>query len=356
MWNTLEKKEMETKKNNSAITPCFIVGIGRSGTTLLTDMLNGNPHISAAPENNFILFGKNLSTLSGSNLITEFKTLFTLNHNHTQSIWKPDLSFLEKYQTPEENLTYQQLCTEVYLHNNPTKDKNQIQVFVDKNPIYSLYIKDLIMLFPKAKFIVLSRDYRDNIVSRRKHARGTISTISKLMVSLGASWRLYYKSILKEEKKIPNQFIRVRYEDIVEQPKETLLKITSFLNISFDEKMLHTHENSIMTKFESLDLPKAAKDKIYEMHNRLNMPLNSEHINYWKDKFSKQDLILLETICSSAAKEFNYASFSQPTSIEIIWAYSRIIIAYPFFWLSVIVYYLPYYHLPFKIKKGILKK
>ncbi|MBQ20620.1 MAG: hypothetical protein CMD31_07675 [Flavobacteriales bacterium] len=343
---------MGTQKNNLDITPCFIVGIGRSGTTLLTDMLNGNPCISAAPENNFILFGKKLSTLSGSNLIAEFKTLFTLNHNHTQSIWKPDLSFLEKYNINEKQINYQELCKEVYLHNNPAKDQNQIKVFVDKNPVYSLYIKDLIALFPDAKFIILTRDFRDNIVSRKKHTEGTIS---KLMVSYAASWSLYYTSILKYEQKFPEKFIRIKYEAIVKQPKETLNKITDFLTISFNEKMLHTHENSVMEKFEKADLSKAAKDKIIEMHNRLKMPLNNERINYWKDKFSNQDLILIETICSKTAKEFNYLSFSKANLLEKIWAYFRIITIYPLFKLSVILYYFPYYSIPYKLKKIIFK-
>jgi len=343
---------MGTQKNNLDITPCFIVGIGRSGTTLLTDMLNGNPCISAAPENNFILFGKNLSTLSGSNLIAEFKTLFTLNHNHTQSIWKPDLSFLGKYNVNEKQTNYQELCKEVYLHNNPTKDKNQIKVFVDKNPVYSLYIKNLIALFPDAKFIILTRDFRDNIVSRKKHTEGTIS---KLMVSYAASWSLYYTSILKYEQKFPEKFIRIKYEAIVEQPKETLNKITDFLTISFNEKMLHTHENSVMEKFEKADLSKAAKDKIIEMHNRLKMPLNNERINHWKDKFSNQDLILIETICSKTAKEFSYMSFSKANLLEKIWAYLRIVTVYPLFRLSVVLYYFPYYSLPYKLKKNIFR-
>ncbi len=343
---------MKSQKNNLDITPCFVVGIGRSGTTLLTDMLNGNPCISAAPENNFILFGKNLSTLSGSGLIAEFKTLFTLNHNHTQSIWKPDLSFLEKYNVNESHISYQELCKEVYLHNNPTKDKNQIKVFVDKNPVYSLYVKDLIALFPDAKFIIITRDYRDNIVSRRKHTEGTIS---KLMVSYSASWSLYYTSILKYEQKFPDKFIRVKYEDIVEQPKETLSKITDFLTITFNEKMLYTHENSVMEKFEKADLSQAAKDKIIEMHHRLRMPLNNERINYWKDKFSNQDLILIETICSKTAKKFNYMSFSKANLVEKIWGYLRIVTIYPLFRLSVILYYFPYYSLPYKLKKIIFR-
>ena len=343
---------MEFQKNNLDITPCFIVGIGRSGTTLLTDMLNGNPCISAAPENNFILFGKNLSTLSGSNLIAEFKTLFTLNHNHTQSIWKPDLSFLEKYNVNESHISYQKLCKEVYLHNNFAKDKNKIKVFVDKNPVYSLYIKDLITLFPDAKFIILTRDFRDNIVSRKKHTEGTIS---KLMVSYAASWRLYYTSILKYEQKFPEKFTRVKYEAIVGQPKETLNKITDFLNIAFDEKMLHTHENSVMKKFEKADLPQAAKDKIIEMHHRLKMPLNNERINYWTDKLSKQDLILIEIFCSKTAKEFSYTSLSKANLLEKNWAYLRIVTTYPLFILSVVLYYFPYYSLPYKLKKIIFR-
>ena len=77
-------KEPNSHKN---ITPCFILGIGRSGTTLLTNMLNGHEFISAAPENNFILFGEPLRKItSPKTLIHEFKSLTKLKQSNLKNV------------------------------------------------------------------------------------------------------------------------------------------------------------------------------------------------------------------------------------------------------------------------------
>ena len=98
---------MKERNSHLNITPCFIVGIGRSGTTLLTNMLNGHESISAAPENNFILFGEPLRKItSQKTLIQEFNLMTKLKHNHTYSIWEPDISTLEK----DNVLDYSSIC------------------------------------------------------------------------------------------------------------------------------------------------------------------------------------------------------------------------------------------------------
>lgn len=338
------------ERNYNLILPCFIVGMGRSGTTLLTTMFNGNPWVSAAPENNFILFGQPLASKQGDELKKEFGRLTELAHNHTLSIWEPDLSSLSCHNCYS---SYQTLCKAVYAHAQDQKSPDNITAFVDKNPIYSLYVERIIQIFPEAKFVILTRDYRDNILSRTKYTKGFVS---QWMVSFAYSWRLYYERILRIEARYPSNFIRVRYEDLVEQPEQQIRRITDFIGIGFHSNMLNTQDESLMNKFTQSEQPAEMKQKISEMHARLNQPINKDRVAYWKGRFSRRELIIQELICGKLAEQFGYKKSLGPNKWERMMAYIEIGLLSPLFKATVWVYYLPYYNFPWVIKKMWFKR
>lgn len=340
---------MKERNSHKNITPCFIVGIGRSGTTLLTNMLNGHESISAAPENNFILFGEPLRKItSQTTLIQEFNLMTKLKHNHTYSIWEPDISKLDISDT----LNYSSICKWVYCHSTQDKNPESIRVFVDKNPIYSLYIKKILKIFPDARFIVLTRDYRDNILSRKKYTEGFIS---RFIVSLAAAWNHYYAKILKAKAKDENRFHLIRYEDLVKDPSVELSSICSFLNLDFQESMLNTLHSSLLDRFDKTNAPESVKTKIHEMHNRLSKPIDSERVNYWVGKFSRREILIQEKLCNRLGDKFGYLRTQAPNFITQIGVIAEIIIIYPLFRATLFIYYLPYYHFPWKLKKWWFK-
>jgi hypothetical protein len=328
----------------------FYCGYGALRHHTAHDYVQWASEISAAPENNFILFGQPLERLHGDELIGEFRVLTKLMHNHTLSIWEPDL---EDLKIENGNSSYQALCKAIYAHTQEQKSPENIAVFVDKNPIYSLYADRIIQIFPEAKFILLTRDYRDNILSRTKYTKGFVSN---WMVSFALSWKLYYKKLLQVEASHPSKFIRVRYEDLVEQPEQQIRRITDFIGIGFHNNMLNTQDESLLNRFTQSDQPAEMKQKISEMHSRLNQPINKERVTYWKGKFTRRELIIQELICCKFGEQFGYTGTIYPSRWERVKANVEIGFLGPLFRVALWVYYLPFYHFPWFLKKIYFKR
>lgn len=116
--------------------------------------------------------------------------------------------------------------------------KNKIQIIGDKNPGYSIYVKKILKIYPEAKFIHLIRDFRTQIASVRKFDFEAPS------VSLLAyRWKYIFRKLISAEKKYPEKFIRVKYEDMVSDPENIMKKICDFLNIPFYSSILNYYQN-----------------------------------------------------------------------------------------------------------------
>lgn len=283
----------------------FIVGMGRSGTTMLTNMLNNNPKVISCPENEFIMYSyhyfKN-ENFKNENVINNFIKLFDKKFSKTISFWKPE-SDLKNSIINLNKKTYENVCKQVYL-NYPfaNKKKGNVSHIVDKNPIYSLYLKQLNSIFPKSKYIILARDYRDNVLSRKKHAENTNS-----IYTLAESWNYYYENIFKNVIKYNLDYYVLRYEDLVNNPSETLTSLCKFLEIEFDEKMLHFQDlaNEIKQYIEK-NLPEKEFSKLKTMHHNLENKITENRVNAYQKELTKEDITILDSICSETGAKFNY--------------------------------------------------
>ena len=143
--------------------PIFIVGVHRSGTTLLRYMLNSHPHIYIPPEFDFIprFFlrhpTRNLTPSQVHHMLEIIFTRYRFIREWDGVAPKPGyfLTHLPA-QTPAAFLDK--------LYRDYAAQKGA-QRWGDKTPIYSSYLPLLDKIFPTAQFIHLYRDGRDVAVS-----------------------------------------------------------------------------------------------------------------------------------------------------------------------------------------------
>lgn len=306
--------------------------MGRSGTTMLTNMLNLNPNIIACPENEFILFTK--SSFENKNFenietVDSFVNLFNYKFSKVISFWKPK-SDLKQSILNLNDKTFSNACKQVYL-NYPfaySETKN-VKYIVDKNPIYSLYIDDLCKLFPDSKYIVISRDYRDNILSRKK-----FSDKKSSIYSLALSWNYFYDCIFKSISKNNLKYTILRYEDLVEKPTETLTELCEFLEVEFDDKMLHFQDLSTKIKgYIKQNLTDEDYGKLIAMHHNLEKKINNDKVDSYKKELSESEISILDATCNKYAQKFKYNASSNlklsfSSKIKIMVSYSKIRIYY----------------------------
>lgn len=279
--------------------------MGRSGTTLLTNMLNSHPNVIATPENEFLLFSFSSflrKQFDNETTIKSFINLFSYNFSKIVSIWRPS-GHLEKDIYQLQHKTYANVCKLAYL-NFPLAHKNKQDVnhVIDKNPIYSLHIDKINTVYPDAKYIVLVRDFRDNAVSRKKYGNTKDS-----IFMLAASWNYFYDKIFASLKKHNIRCITIRYEDLASDPENTLKTICSYLNIKYSENMLHFQEHIDKTKdYAKQNLSSDVYNKITEMHSNLYKDVNTNRVKAYEKELSEEEISVLNFFCNDYGKKFNY--------------------------------------------------
>jgi hypothetical protein len=282
----------------------FIIGMGRSGTSLLTNMLHCHENIIATPENEFIISFKSKfekKDFSKLEVVEEFVAVLKTNYNKVLSFWEPTIE-LKNAIISLSDKSFASVCKQVYLHYPFLENKNSISYIVDKNPVYSLYIPQLMELFPTAKFIILYRDYRSNVVSRKKYSEGKSS-----LAQLAASWNYYYEQIHKTILKlhVPNTILR--YEDLVAQPEQTLKSLCSFLEIDYSDSMLNYQSLSKKMKHHaSENASEHIYNKIVHMHGNLEKPLDVSRIADYTSKLNSKEIDFLDQFCGKIGRNFNY--------------------------------------------------
>ena len=236
----------------------FVLGIGRSGTSLLQCMLDGHPNISFLPETHFIR-----TYLAGTRSLSSHELLH------------------DKYVARLPSPIVDQLATALHLGTKPLEAYIQMcysysehlsltpQYVGDKDPRLCEHIPLLKKNFPSSRLIHITRDPRDIVLSR-----------------LSAKWSSHYPSILHPIIISAQWFLTMRhsrqidftlsYESLTRDPSNTLAQLCSFLNISPSTRML---------SFQSSASRLVAEEELQWKSNTFK-PLNSSNINKWKSNFT----------------------------------------------------------------------
>lgn len=294
----------------------FIVGRGRSGTSLLQTMFDANPYIKTANESPFILHLKQkYSRVKNWNndKINEFIIDLYKDKKFT-FLWGINPDDLKKNINlySQSDLSFPILCKLVYLTISSPFPKEKTTLIVDKNPLYSPFTSDLIEVFPDAKFIHLIRDYRDNINSNREAFK------IKNIIVLAHKWKRYNKSIDKQKEKYPSQFYTVRYEDLVSSPENKLTAICDFLNISFNSQMLDFHDTTRIAYTDKTYRNGIMSELVQQIHSNLLNPITTSQIDKWKMGLSTNEIKLIEYITGEYAKKYHYYPSTHNTKFYFV--------------------------------------
>ncbi len=257
----------------------FILGRPRSGTTLLSTVLDAHPNICIPYESAII-------QSFYDDLVEQRK--FSSWHIEKEKL-------LANILKCDGNCTFQQLIKLVYLQFNSIYKKDEIQLVGDKNPIYSFYGKQLMKVFPNARIVHIVRDHRDNIASIKK-----VDFEAPITALLAHRWKLANREILKLKIQFPKQYYLLKYEDLVLKPEEVLNELCNFLGIAYTNQMLdfYTEKEEQLKRFSEKD--------INTYHSSLYNPIDSSKIGNWKTSMTKYQIKLADQIASPIAETLGY--------------------------------------------------
>jgi hypothetical protein len=300
----------------------YIIGIGRSGTSLLMSLLGSHPDIHTPPENYFsVFFSKAFSTKNTFSpkeidLINRFNLAF--------GQLQPYVGF--EYQLPENFLkegfqgTYLSLCKIIYssFKHIPFPEKNP-SIIIDKNPSNTLFLNWLNRINPEAKYILMVRDYRGNLLSRKE----SIHLLSPNIAFNAIRWNYFNRKALKWKLRYPNQVCILRYEDLVETTDECLNKIFSFLEVEpiFSEELRLKERMGYEKYKEDPDIEKSKRAR--KKYDDLSKPIFKHRIDKWKENLSSSEISIADVFCDRIGNEFNYIAEEKKGWIKRIFILMR---------------------------------
>lgn len=304
-------KEKKKIKVNMEYPFFFIVGVGRSGTTLLMSMLDAHPEIAMPPESKFlqkyvlpnrkIIPKKALDILKKDQFLNMFpfdviEYFNLLFKNEKYFSWeKAYLCLLDKYRF-QQNKKY----------------------IGDKDPKLIEHLPSIYNLFPKTKILHIIRDPRDVFLSRQRAGWSKDKSWFSNMVAYQIQYNL---GRINGRKYFHNNYYDVTYEQLVKTPERVLKELMDFLGLSYSSKMINFYNSA-----ESII---GTKEK--EWKNNVNKPLLINNFDKWKKELDRNTVIMIEGICDSVffdelyKKAYTKLSYIERVKIQCIKLISKIV-------------------------------
>jgi hypothetical protein len=134
----------------------FVVGMGRSGTTLLRLMLDAHPELAIPPETHFLAdLQKDLTLVDFYNILVTYRTWSDFGISHREFL--QELRDIENFDVSNGLRCFYRLYARRFAKVR----------WGDKTPLYSSRMLNISDLLPETRFVHLIRDGRDSALSYR---------------------------------------------------------------------------------------------------------------------------------------------------------------------------------------------
>ena len=207
-----DRKILNSKEGDKKII--FVVGMPRSGTSLVEQILSSHIKIYGAGELSFL-----------SDIIEKKINLEEQNYNDLQSEY---IDCLKRFKYEEEYL-------------------------VDKTPLNFKWIGFILNFFPNSKIIHCKRSSVDVCWSNYKNLFSSEKlNYSYSFSNLANYYKLYEDLMLHWGKIYKNKFHEIDYEKLVKNKEEEIKNILNYLDLDWDENCLNFHKNKRSVSTASL--------------------------------------------------------------------------------------------------------
>ena len=208
-FKKIEKNIHSIKRNKNDLTPIFIIGMPRSGTTLLEQIISSHSKVSGLGELPFVLqFG--------------LKIAVGLLEYNSENILKFRNNYLKKIKNfAEKNL-----------------------IITDKMPQNFLYIGLIAASFPEAKILHIKRNQKAVCWANYKQwFKSKDLSYSYSINDIIEYYRLYEDLMNFWKKLFNNRIYDVDYESLTVNHEDEIKKLIKYLDLDWEERCLSPEKN-----------------------------------------------------------------------------------------------------------------
>lgn len=178
----------------------------------------------------------------------------------------------------------------VFYRQYAAKHKPDAQRWGEKSPANTYFLDDIAAVFPGAFFIHMVRDGRDVVQSCLDWGRYT------RIEDAAERWQTSVHAARKFGGRRPQNYLEVRYEQLVADPDAHVRRLADWLGLEFDPAMLEHHRT---------------KRDLGDAHRNVHMlnvtkPITSSQVGRWQKAFSVEQVEQLARLLDPTLKELGY--------------------------------------------------
>ena len=222
--------------------PIFVLGMPRSGSTLVDQIISSHSQVDGTQE-----------------LPNIIKIASELNSNN-QNTYPEILKELDELKLTEMGNNYL---------SETTWARKNAPFFIDKMPNNFIHIGLIKTILPNAKIIDTRRDPMDTCFSCYKQffARGQLFTYS--LEDLGNYYTDYIKAMNHWHNVYGKDIYTVHYDNVINKTEETIRELIDYCNLPFQKECLEFYKSSRPVKTPSAE--------------QVRQPIYKSGLNYWKN-------------------------------------------------------------------------
>jgi sulfotransferase family protein len=291
MMHTLENTtKAKSARGARSAAPVFVLGCGRSGTTLLYHMLlsSGNFAVYRTESNVINLLEPRFGDLSVARNKRRLLDAWYETRLYT-------LSALEKGPLEERVMAE---CKNggdfLRIIMEQMAGKQGVQRWADTTPEHLLHLHRIKETIPNAIIVHIIRDGRDVALSTDK--QGYIRRLpwdkTPSVMAAGVYWEWMVNKGRRDGRDLDGDYTEVRFEELVAQPRETLARLGSFIDHDLD------YDRIQKAGIGSVSAP-----------NSSFQAGSSEEFNpagRWKNSYTPENLAMCEGLVGATLEELGY--------------------------------------------------
>jgi len=284
----------------------FVVGVPRSGTTLLRLMLDAHPQMAIPPETYFVT---NLIEAADGGAGAEKLANVLVSHRRWGDLELDEGELRERFAALGDPSGGDAIRAVFGLY----AERRGKARWGDKTPAYLTNVGEIGAALPEARFVHIIRDGRDvalSILAMPERDRPMRNPDSAELVA--ARWRKRIGRARDQARDLPH-YMELHYEQLVREPEPCLRRVCEFIELDFVPEMLDYHRGA-QNRLEEMNRDLAPRDELPHQpasgrlapHALASEPPSTDRIAGWRKRMEPEDVAAFEAEAGELLVDLGY--------------------------------------------------